>query len=472
MLPTGLSGEPQSLRGLNRADAVAKSEIPDVSLRALKFAGCESKLMEPVHVLWRRRTVTHIRDEPKRAESRFGSIEGSLALKALGIQLWCWNYTPEPTAMGPIATLWARMMLEQGHDVSVVTAHPHYPPLWGSSARPYREVRDGVPVLRLPIWAGHRRVAARIHEEATYAAAAAAALALLKPPEVYVVVSPSFAALAPMIVNRRLRRRPWVLWLQDLLPDAATTTGLLREGRAVSLARRLERAAYRSADRIVVISDTFRAALLRKGVPPEKLTRIYNPATRGFAKRPRTPSNELRVLSLGNIGYSQGLDRLIRAFERSQVRGRLVILGTGEQAATLANEVRSDRVEIRGLVEAAEVDRELAQADLALIGQRPDVSEFNVPSRIMTLMARGIPLVAAVRPDSEVRRIVEEAGAGWTFDAARPEDLPKVLTEAAAAPSQVEQRSAAALRYAQEHFAPDRFVTAFEQVLAGVKMRL
>ena len=83
--------------------------------------------------------------------------------RPLRVQLWSWNYEPEPTAMGPIAARWAETMSARGHQVEVVTAHPHYPgPLWGRHARPYRETRNGIPVLRLPLMIGHRTTAARI----------------------------------------------------------------------------------------------------------------------------------------------------------------------------------------------------------------------------------------------------------------------------------------------------------------------
>ncbi len=94
------------------------------------------------------------------------------------------------------------------------------------------------------------------------------------------------------MLNARLRRTPWVLWLQDILPDGAAVTGILDEGTVLRLARRLERTAYNSAARIVVVSDSFAENLRAKGVPDAKITRIYNPATRprlsGFSGGLRT----------------------------------------------------------------------------------------------------------------------------------------------------------------------------------------
>jgi colanic acid biosynthesis glycosyl transferase WcaI len=386
------------------------------------------------------------------------------------IQLWCWNYVPEPTAMGPIAALWANLMRSRGHEVDVVSAHPHYPgPLWGSRVLPYREERDGTQVTRLPLWVGRGGAKARIREEVTYAASAAVAMAALSPPDVYVVVSPSFAALAPMLVNTRRRRRPWILWLQDVFPDAATATGFMREGtRPIRLARRLELAAYRAATRIVVISDTFRDNLVAKGVAPEKITRIYNPAVRGFDNRVRRGSRPLRVLHIGNIGHSQGLEAFVHAFESSSVPARVVIVGTGERFADVRRELRSGRVEMRGLVDDDELEHELDEAQIGLVTQRADVAEFNVPSRLMTLLARGIPVLAATRGDSEVRRLLEASGAGWIVDSDSPGQLSSVLAGIAGAPDEVARKSAAASAFAATHFSPHAVADAFGALLESI----
>ena len=64
---------------------------------------------------------------------------------AVRIQLWSYNYDPEPSGIGPVSTVLARGLRERGHELSIVAAHPHYPePRWGSRRLPYRERRDGI----------------------------------------------------------------------------------------------------------------------------------------------------------------------------------------------------------------------------------------------------------------------------------------------------------------------------------------
>ncbi|MEJ7784797.1 MAG: glycosyltransferase family 4 protein, partial [Solirubrobacteraceae bacterium] len=236
----------------------------------------------------------------------------------LHIQLWSYNYAPEPTGIGPVSTAWACAMRDRGHEIEVIAAHPHYPEAaWGRSFKPYRERRDGIEVLRLPLWFGRSSSMARIRQELSFAAIQTAALPALRRPDVMVVVSPSFPALIPAMFRAKTTKVPWVLWLQDILPDGASTTGLMADGRAVGAARQLERRAYARASSIVVISESFEHNLLAKGVRAGKIHRVYNPATLAAPadQARQADSRGLRLLVMGNIGHSQGLDEFVRMFE-------------------------------------------------------------------------------------------------------------------------------------------------------------
>jgi putative colanic acid biosynthesis glycosyltransferase WcaI len=391
---------------------------------------------------------------------------------AVRIQLWSYNYDPEPTGIGIVSTVWARGMRDLGHEVEVVAAHPHYPePRWGTRVLPYKERRDGIDVLRLPLWIGRASAAERYRQELSFMSAQTAALPFLGRPDVMVSASPSFPALLPAIWNVRARRIPWVLWLHDLLPDGATATGLVDDGGTViKLARRLEHAAYRTADRIVVLSRAFTDNLVSKDVPVEKIDLIYDPATR----RPKTitwphaGSRALRLLSMGNIGHSQGLTALVRAFEaRPELveEALLIVTGTGVAADDARAEVRSERVRMLGLVDDEELEEQLRYADIGFVSQHYEGSEFNIPSKLMNFMAYGLPVLAAVNPSGEVARIVRESGAGWVVDSSDPEAFPLEVARLRRAGEEVRARANRARAYAEEHFTQAGFAARFERTL-------
>lgn len=393
------------------------------------------------------------------------------------VQLWSYNYDPEPTGIGPVSRVLAEGLIARGHDLDVVAAHPHYPaPEWGMRLLPYREVRGGVPVLRLPLWIGRATTVQRLRQDLTFTAAQFAALPALRRTDVQVAVSPSFPALSAAVVNARLRRVPLILWLQDILPDGALATGLVEQGVALRVARRLEQAAYRESKQILVPSMTFTANLAEKGVELAKVKLIYNPSTRVPRAAPTRASltsiDEMRVLAMGNIGFSQGLVPIVRAIEAAPrfltSRMRLVIAGTGVAADAVAGEIRSDRVEMLGLVDDERLEHELGRATIGLVSQDRFQAEFNIPSKLMNFMRYGLPVLAVVHPGSEVARIVRHAGAGWVLDSADPKEIPRQLAPGVLSPQELLKCSERATRYADEHFSKKRFVDVFEEYLGDL----
>jgi colanic acid biosynthesis glycosyl transferase WcaI len=395
---------------------------------------------------------------------------------ALKIQLWSYNYDPEPTGIGPVSRVWAEGLRDRGHRVEVVAAHPHYPePVWGSKMLPYREVRNGIPILRLPLWIGRDTAVERYRQELSFMAAQFAALPALSRPDVLVSASPSFPALFPAMLNARVRRTPWVIWLHDILPDGAASSGIVDEGSLViRTARRLEHAAYRRANRIVVLSEAFTHNLTAKGVPESKIQLIYDPATRVPRQTPSFEDHAQppRLLSMGNIGYSQGLAPLVAAFERSDALGgtpiRFIITGNGMAADDTRSEIRSERVEMPGVVDDERLEEELQAATIAFVSQQYEGAEFNIPSKIMNFMAYGLPILAAVNPGGEVARIVERANAGWVVDSSDPDSFPRKLAEILQAPAEITARGRAAYQYAQHHFTQASFAERFDDSLGEV----
>jgi len=391
------------------------------------------------------------------------------------IQLWSYNYDPEPTGIAPLSTAVAGALRDRGHEIEVVAAHPHYPePLWGMPLRPTREIRDGIPVVRLPLWPGRGTTAQRLRQELTFTTSLALASPFLGSPDVIVAVSPSFPALSAAMAAARVRRVPWVLWLQDILPDGATATGLLSDGALIRALRRFELSAYRSARRTVVISNSFATNLRTKGVPDHRIAQIFNPATLPL-QREHSAERDVDprlVLTMGNIGRTQNLVHVVRAFESStelaRLGARFVLAGDGVAGDEVRAAIETDRVEVTGVLDRPGLEGYLKRAVVAVVSQQYVGNDFNVPSKLMNFMAYGIPTLAAVRPDSEVARIVNESGAGWVTSGSDPEEFGRRLSHALTDDEDRRMRAERALEFARAHVTPPAIASQFEEVLAGV----
>jgi len=392
------------------------------------------------------------------------------------IQLWSYNYDPEPQGIAPLSRTLARGLAARGHDLLVVSAHPHYPePVWGRRIRPYRELRDGIPVFRLPLWPGRRSGLARVRQELSYLASLSAVAPLLPSPDAVIAVTPSFPSLMTAAIFGRARRVPWVMWVQDIVTDAAAATGQLKEGFLLGQARRFERSSYAAASKIVVISDAFRRNLVAKGVRPEKIERLFNPTTRdtnGAKDIESMSAFPPLILAMGNIGHTQGLDQIVEAFEASErlaaLDARLVIAGSGVAANAARGKIRTDRVSMPGVLYGDELDHLIQAASIGLVSQRADVAEFNLPSKLMNYMAHELPVIASVNLTSETARIVRDSGGGWVTDAAEPSTFTAKAAEVLTNREALRVASEAGRAYANANFEPNEFAAAFESLLERV----
>lgn len=386
------------------------------------------------------------------------------------IHLWSIYYEPVPMGIGPVAAMLAKQLATAGNDVTVVASHPHYPsPAWGSSYRPRRRIRDGIDVIELPVFTGRANGWQRMLGELSYGAGqTAAALAPLRA-DVVVAAVPSLMAVPAASLYSRTRNVPWVLWLHDIVSSAATATGLLDDGPALRMVQRLERFGYRDAARVITISNAFSKQLMADGVPAGKVERIYGGASLSMGSPRESQPDGGAVLVIGNIGLTQNLAELARAFQRSEplreLGAQLRVTGDGVEAPAVREVAAGGGIEMLGIVSADQLTGELDGARIALVTQHPHVRDFNLPSKITTYMARGVPVLAVVNPQTEAAEIIEASGAGWVADSRDLDGACRRLAELIGDDAALARASDAGLRFAAEHFEASAVAGRFEQVL-------
>src|SRR3954463_4879631 len=165
-------------------------------------------------------------------------------------------HAPEPI---PKTGELARELQRRGHTVTVVTAFPHYPSgaLYpGYALRPWRwEVRQGVRVLRTFIYPYHGTSSAlRMANYLSWMVSSIQAAWLTPACDVMYVWHPPLTVGVSAWVLSRLKRAPYVYDVQDLWPESALASGLMKPGTLVNLLYRLAGWVYRRAPRVLVVS--------------------------------------------------------------------------------------------------------------------------------------------------------------------------------------------------------------------------
>jgi lipopolysaccharide/colanic/teichoic acid biosynthesis glycosyltransferase len=353
---------------------------------------------------------------------------GSGPMRILLITQW---FDPEPTFKG---LLFAKELQRQGHEVRVLTGFPNYPggELYsGYRVRPLqRETIDGIPVLRVPLYPSHDGSAIRrIANYVSFSLSATIGAMISPRPDVAYVYHPPATVGLPALVLKMLKGVPFVYDVQDLWPDTLAATGMLTRPRILRLVGQGMKRVYRGASRIVVLSDGFREALVRRGVPRRRIRVIPNWADEqqiDLTAPSKQRSDELgfsgkfTVTFAGNVGKGQGLDTVLDAAE--QLNGvpdvRFLIVGAGVEVDRLMAQARQrnlanvDFLPRRPIHQMGEI---LMRSDALLVHLRDDpLFAITVPSKTQAYLMAGRPILMGVRGDAA--RMVEDAGAGLVFD--------------------------------------------------------
>lgn len=349
-----------------------------------------------------------------------------------GVAFVCQWYPPEPAEVPRgIATALA----DAGLEVTVLTGIPNYPTgvvAEGYSARrPAREVRDGLPVRRTPLYPSHDASAMR--RLANYASWALSATVLgqgvLRSSAVALVYSSPATAALPAMVARALWGTPYVLLVQDVWPDSVFDSGFL-QGRAGRLARRvldvLVGATYRCAHHVAVTSPGMVDLLASRGVPHDKLTVVHNwvaeastpdvapEVVRDLRAAWGADQDDFVLMYAGNHGQAQHLEPVVEAFAElpADADCHLVLVGDGVTKSRLVEQSGGHpRIHFLDPVPQPEVAplMQASDAQLVSLADRP-LFAVTMPSKVQSILAAGLPLVVAARGDAA--DVVASAGAG------------------------------------------------------------
>ncbi len=358
------------------------------------------------------------------------------------------NYWPEVTGIGAFTTYRAEHLAAAGHDVEVCTTYPYYPEWKVAGAYSGRlassEQRNGVSIVRSYAYIPNPVTALkRIVHEGTFVLSCFLRAAFRKRPDVLFVISPPLGLAVPAILLSRLWRTPFVFDVEDLQPDSAGDLRMLPSW-AVKCLYKLESAAYRRAALVTTLTEGMRQRIVGKGIPREKIE-LLEPrmddslttlsAEEGAAfRRKYHLDDRFLVTYSGNMGVKQGLDVVLdaAALNRADDSTLFLLVGDGTDCDRIrrrAAQLKLPNLRFLPLLDEPDFRGLISASGVCLVTQQQSVSEVAFPSKIVTYLAAGRPIVASVNATSEVARVVCESGAGKTVKAEDAESLLAAVLE-------------------------------------------
>lgn len=359
----------------------------------------------------------------------------NLAGRPLRVVFVTITFDPEPGALRGLPL--AKWLASRGYDVRVLTGFPQYPlgriydgyrtRLWS------REIMEGIPVLRVPIYPSHdTNPLRRIWTYLSFMLSASLiGVPLVGSADVVFLYEPPPTGGIASLLLKIIHGAPVVHHIADMWPDTVLASGMLPRSLHAIADRVIGaycRFLYGKATFMSVLSPGFKRMLEERGVPARKIMISYNWADEEtFRPLPRDEAlaaqlgllGRFNIVYAGNIGPLQGIDTVVRAAARVRDANphlQVVIIGTGPAEAgvrALAAELGAKNVLFLPRREYWEMPLINALSDVLLVHLRDyGFLASTIPSKVQVSLSSGRPLLLAVRGDAA--DLVTAAGAGLT----------------------------------------------------------
>jgi glycosyltransferase involved in cell wall biosynthesis len=378
------------------------------------------------------------------------------------------NFPPEVNAPASRTFEHCREWVKHGHKVTVITCAPNFPKgkvfdgyrnrLW------QRETIEGIEVVR--VWSyvtANEGFLRRVLDYQSYMVSATIASLFIRKVDVIVGTSPQFFTACAAYVAGLVKSRPYIFELRDLWPETIKAVGAMKSSFAIDMLEKLELFLYRRAAKVISVTKSFKANLIRRGIDDSKIEVVTNGVDISqFKPRPKDAAltaqlgleGKFVAGYIGTHGLCHGLETLVEAAERLRGTGIVFLfLGDGarkQHVRDMAAEKKLDNVVFIDSVPKAEVPRYWSILDVSVIHlQKAELFTTVIPSKLFESMGMGLPVLHGV--EGESAEIVQEEGAGIPFEPENVDQLCAALTRLRSNPAELESFRANCLKGAQNY---------------------
>ncbi len=349
------------------------------------------------------------------------------------------NFPPEVNAPATRTYEHAKEWGRQGAKVTIITCAPNFP--HGKVYEGYRnklyqkEELDGIEVIR--VWsyiAINEGFVKRVLDYISFAFSAFW-VGLFQKYDVIIATSPQFFTTWTGWALSKVRRKPWIFELRDLWPESIKTVGAMEQGRIIDALEKIELGLYRDADKVVAVTNAFKANLISRGIEEEKIEVVTNGSNiELFAPREKNRAltetlgleQKFVVGYIGTHGMAHSLDFIIRSLSKIEDESiHFLFIGDGAMKATivaLAQELQLNNITFLDPVSKDEVPRHLSVVDVSLAPlKKEDNFKTVIPSKIFEASAMQKPILLGV--EGQAQQIVEQYGAGICYEPENENDF-------------------------------------------------
>lgn len=345
---------------------------------------------------------------------------------------------------------------------------------------------EGFDVKAIQISSPYRKsqLLKRRSQDIEYGRNAGAAIAEFRPDVVLSGNTPLEAQGLIMAAARRVGSA-FIFWMQDFYSVAVRELLGGRLMGAGSLAgylyQRIEASLLMRSEAVVIISDGFLGGLRQLKVPLNNVSIIPNWGI--VDKIPylaKGDAENLTFLYSGTLGLKHDPELLLSlADEFANDDGvRIVVAAVGAGADQLKFQLASrprQNLVMKDLEPIANLPRSLSDADVLVAILEEDAGHYSVPSKILSYLCAGRPVLLSAPLDNLAARTIRQAGAGNVVKAGDRKGLLSAARELRRSHKRRHTLGAAGRAFAEAEFdiasISRKFMAVFEQAIEARRSR-
>jgi colanic acid biosynthesis glycosyl transferase WcaI len=350
--------------------------------------------------------------------------------KKLKLLVYGINYYPELTGIGKYTGEMCEWLAERGHSIEVITAFPYYP-MWKTDKKYqnkwwHTEKIKNVVIKRCPIYIPKIVTGVtRIFNDLSFFISSTIfwVPAFFKSYDAVIAIYPPLVTGIYPTLYKILRRKPFVLHVQDLQVDVAKELGIIKNKALLSFLEKIEKIYLKNASVVSSISPGMRDRLLSKGVKPSAYFSLPNWANVDFIKpgvmdeiykaEMGYKKEDKIILYSGSLAAKQGLEILIKMGQRfiSEKGIHFLIVGQGFIQHKLVDQARKlnlHNIKFYELQPYEKLPALLNMADLHLVIQKKAAADLVLPSKLVSILSAGGAAVVTAAQNTSLYQLIKE----------------------------------------------------------------
>ena len=351
-------------------------------------------------------------------------------------------FYPDEVAVANLFTNLSIELAASGLDIEVWCAQPSYT---NTQRQPRELIYRGINIKYLKSTTFHKdKLPGRIINFVTFSIIVATRLLFSKvKTRVVSNTTPPFLAIIISLICS-FKNRKFIYILMDIFPD-----GLIRLGKAsgknifIRIWQSIHRAALKRSEYIVVIGRDMRDWLVRfypegaektRYIPVWQDEELIKPVD--IKLNPFIVKYQLQdyfvVQYSGNMGLWNDMKTIGQAINKNITDVVFLIIGGGMRKKELLesiNDKNATNILFLPFQTNENYSYSVTACHVALVSLREGLEGMAVPSKIIGIMAAGIPVIAMVPDHSEIAYIVKEEKCGYIINQSDSEGLVNAITE-------------------------------------------